>query len=357
MKQTNNIIATTAALFSKVGLKFIGVLPKLLKSSKFGKVGLAGASVASYTYMFNWKFATLIMVAVSIHEAGHLWAMRKQGMKTKGLYFIPFIGAAAVSDVEFPSYTSESYIALMGPIWGSILILPMLLAYEIFPNPILVAAIGWVAVVNLFNLLPILPLDGGRVMRSVAFSLSSKLGYISMFLGLALLFLISSLIGYGLFTFILVIGIIEVLGEIWRRRKEKNKKKAREELKEVLALIAEKDVTIRYHTKSDFKCPFCGKPVSANKISCPHCGSDEETGWKEKVLGITGELTPQEATKILSVDGEGIKSSSEVKPVMLKKHICYSIAVFLFLSSILFYVVWTFKHFPGADKAMALLRG
>ena len=75
-------------LFAKLGSKFI--LP-LLKSAKFAKFGLAGLSLAGYTYLYTWQFALFIMVSLFCHEFGHALAMRLSGLRVKGIYFIPFL--------------------------------------------------------------------------------------------------------------------------------------------------------------------------------------------------------------------------------------------------------------------------
>ena len=105
-------------LAGKLGAKVVQVLAKLVKGLKVGKVGLAGASLASYAYMFTWEFAAMIIFMLFVHESGHIWAMKRCGVKTKGIYFLPFVGGVAVADEEFPSRGAEVFIAIMGPIWG-----------------------------------------------------------------------------------------------------------------------------------------------------------------------------------------------------------------------------------------------
>lgn len=61
----------------------------LLKGVKLLKVVFAAATFASYAYLFTWKFALMVLIAIGFHESGHVWAMKKTGMKTKGFYFLP----------------------------------------------------------------------------------------------------------------------------------------------------------------------------------------------------------------------------------------------------------------------------
>ncbi len=90
--EQNTPIKKTANHWIAIG----GLALKLLKSAKAVKVALAGASFASYSYLTDWKFAIIILISLVFHEYGHLKAMKKFGLKTKGIYLIPFVGGAAV---------------------------------------------------------------------------------------------------------------------------------------------------------------------------------------------------------------------------------------------------------------------
>lgn len=205
-------------LLAKAGPKLISVLAKTFKSAKLVKVGMAGASVVSYSAIFTWKFALMIMFLLFIHESGHVWAMKRCGVKTKGIYFVPFVGAAAVAEEMFPSRQAEVYIAIMGPIWGFGLSFLTALVYFATRNPLFAAAASWMALVNLFNLLPINPLDGGRIMKSIAFSISSNLGLVFLGLGIIVCGYFALTMGIVLFFILLIVGALELLFEYARNR-------------------------------------------------------------------------------------------------------------------------------------------
>ncbi|KKT28378.1 hypothetical protein A3G55_03730 [Candidatus Giovannonibacteria bacterium RIFCSPLOWO2_12_FULL_44_25] len=205
------------ALAVKVGPKIVAVLAKLVKGLKVGKVGLAGTSMASYAYMFTWEFAAMIMFMLFVHESGHIWAMKRCGVKTKGIYFLPFVGGAAVADEEFPSRGAEVFIAIMGPIWGFALALLTGLVYVATENPLFAAAASWMAMVNLFNLLPINPLDGGRIMKSIAYSVHSRVGLVFLVIGIVASGFLAFKVGLGLFVFLLIVGGLELVFEYKRR--------------------------------------------------------------------------------------------------------------------------------------------
>lgn len=198
--------ASLWALLLKIGTKLLSVIVKFAKAFKFLKLGLAVASFAGYALLFSWKFAVLIMIALAWHESGHVWAMKKSGIKTKGFYFIPFLGGAAIAEERYKSYGQNAFIAIMGPIWGALLSIASLIVFYVTDNPLFAAAASWMALINLFNLFPIVPLDGGQLIRSIAFSISKNLGFI---------FLIVSFIGVVFLTFelkIMLFGIFILVG-------------------------------------------------------------------------------------------------------------------------------------------------
>jgi hypothetical protein len=73
---------------------------------------------------------------------------------------------------------------MMGPVFGFGCALVMLLIYEATKIPMYAAGASWMAMINLFNLLPINPLDGGRVMKSIAFSIHSRAGFVFLVFGI-----------------------------------------------------------------------------------------------------------------------------------------------------------------------------
>lgn len=207
------------ALCAKLGTKLFGIFAKLLKALKVSKVGLAAISFAGYSAILSWKFALLLMIAVGFHESGHVWAMKKMGIKTKGFYFLPFIGGAAIAEEEYDTYGQNAYIAIMGPIWGAGLAWVCGILYFVTGMPLFAAAAAWMATINLFNLLPVTPLDGGQLINSIAFSIHKFIGVVFMFfsMGLAVYFLFTLKI--GLFALLLIVGGLEAIFEVWRRFK------------------------------------------------------------------------------------------------------------------------------------------
>ncbi len=189
-------------------LKFLGKGLSLF--AKISKFALAGASLAAYTYLYSWKFAVIILIQLFIHEYGHLWAMKKTGIKTKGIFMLPFLGAACVADEDFKSRYDESYIALMGPVFGLVCAFATLLVYFYTGLPMYAAAASWMALVNLFNLLPINPLDGGRVLKSITFSIGNWFGLITLILGLICSIILTVYFKIWIFVILLIASGIEL---------------------------------------------------------------------------------------------------------------------------------------------------
>lgn len=202
-------------IVSKIGLKLLSVL------SKGTKVILAGASFAAYSYMFTWEFAAMLIIMIFIHEYGHYIAMKQCGIKTKGIYLIPFLGGAAIAEEDFKTRRDEAYIALMGPWFGFGISFLTGLLYYVTDNPLFAAGAVWMAMINLFNLLPINPLDGGRVLKSITFSLHSWVGLVCLFLGLGTLAFFAVLAKSVLFALLTLIAFLELAVEYKKSQKVK----------------------------------------------------------------------------------------------------------------------------------------
>ena len=126
-------------------------------------------TIAAFGMMMGITFALLLVFALFIHELGHLLAFRMMGQPWGRMIFLPFLGAVAVPRLAFESQGQAVFAALMGPGLSILLVLVcsthLVLGGEL--NPML-AVLGMVtAGLNLFNLVPAEPLDGGIALRSV----------------------------------------------------------------------------------------------------------------------------------------------------------------------------------------------
>ncbi len=201
--------------FSVIGLVSLGL--KLLKSAKAIKVLLVGASLAAYSWLFSFQFALLLLLCLVIHEYGHIRAMKYFGLKTKGIYLIPFVGGLAVGENRLNTRWQNVVISIMGPVFGLFLSVASLLLFYITGEVIFAGLAAFNALLNLFNLLPILPLDGGHILKSIAFSMHSAVGLVLCIAGALLGVVLSYTFGLALLGFLLLVGSGEILLE-WRMR-------------------------------------------------------------------------------------------------------------------------------------------
>ena len=161
-------IAALGALIAKLGssLKFLLVL--LPKAKLFTTAGTMLVSVAAYALLWGWQFGVGFVLLLLVHETGHAIQLRREGMKATMPVFIPFLGAY-IGMKEMPKNAAvEARVGLAGPVLGSIGCLVPLALYAATGNNLFraLAFIGFF--LNLFNLLPIVPLDGGRAMAAIS---------------------------------------------------------------------------------------------------------------------------------------------------------------------------------------------
>lgn len=205
---------------NKSAVKPMGLLAlgfKLFKSAKVIKVALAGASIAAYSWLFSFQFALALILCLVIHEYGHIRAMKRFGLQTKGIYLIPFVGGLAVSDDKLNTRWQNVVISIMGPTYGMLLSVVALIAYEITGIELLAGLAAFNALLNLFNLLPILPLDGGHILKSIGYSQNHLTGLFVCIAGVVLGVYISYLLGLTLLGVLLAVGSLEIVAE-WKYR-------------------------------------------------------------------------------------------------------------------------------------------
>ncbi len=182
--------------------------------------GLIGASLWSYTKLYSWQSSLLIVFMLIMHEMGHLLAMKYFGMKTRGIYLIPFIGGAAIAEGEWPSSKAQAVIALMGPAFGFVAAALCGGAYLWTGNAVFAAAASWMASLNLLNLIPVEPLDGGRFLQAVRISLGYRAKLVVFFLWMFS-------VGYFGFKMSNVIFVVMVFTCLWAFSKEEKRLKNR----------------------------------------------------------------------------------------------------------------------------------
>lgn len=140
------------------------------------------AFVASFAGLFDPATAIALTAVVALHEAGHYLAMRALGYRDTRVYFIPFLGAATIGQSERTAAWKQVVVLLAGPLPGIALgVLIALLAPTSWRGPALEEAVLWLIGLNLLNLVPVPPLDGGKVLQL----LISGMPRLGLLLGLA----------------------------------------------------------------------------------------------------------------------------------------------------------------------------
>jgi Zn-dependent protease len=156
--------AALVALFAKLKAVLL-LLPKIKVLST---AGTALVSVAAYSLFWGWWFALGFVALLFIHEMGHVIALRREGIRASAPMFIPFMGAVVGARSLGDNALAEARVGLAGPVLGSLAAGLVALAGDITNTPYL-RALGYVGLLlNLFNLLPVVPLDGGRAMAAMA---------------------------------------------------------------------------------------------------------------------------------------------------------------------------------------------
>lgn len=132
---------------------------------------IAGGSmvitVAAYATKFRLGLVVGFVVITVIHEIGHALVIRMKGLRTGYMVFIPFIGGAVTLKDQPRSAYDDAQIGLAGPIAGTLASLVSLQIFKWTDNPLylLIASVGFI--LNLLNLLPLGPLDGGRISAAI----------------------------------------------------------------------------------------------------------------------------------------------------------------------------------------------
>lgn len=197
-----------AALAALLKLQWLGIF------LKFGFAGFSAiVSIVLYSFLFGWPFAVGLVALLFIHEMGHALVMKLKGLPVGGLIFIPMLGAAVLMNKMPRNAKDEAEVGIAGPIAGAIASSVCLLLALQSPNirtiwaPL--AYFGFF--INLFNLIPIVPFDGGRVLAAI-----DRRIWIVGFLGL-LGFLIWSWFN-GTFSLLLLFFVFMAGTQFWSRR-------------------------------------------------------------------------------------------------------------------------------------------
>jgi Zn-dependent protease len=167
-RRAGGALAAAGALAVKFGAYLKGAVLLLPKLKLLTTAGTALVSVAAYSLFWGWQFAAGFVVLLFVHEMGHVIQLRREGIKASAPMFIPFLGAAIFARSLGDNALAEARVGLAGPVLGS-LGAAVVAVVAVLTGSDLLLALAYVGfLINLFNLLPVLPLDGGRAMAAMA---------------------------------------------------------------------------------------------------------------------------------------------------------------------------------------------
>lgn len=189
-------------LFFVLGkLKFMFIL---LKLGKFAStIGSMLFMIIIYAQIYGWAFGAGFVTLLLIHEIGHYITAKAIKLDVSLPIFIPFVGAAIRMKEEPKDAVIEAKLAIGGPLIGSLGALICLMLGFLLKQDVFVALAYTGFMINLFNLIPVHPLDGGRIVSAI----SPKLWLIGIPIGIIALFKAFN----PILILLLILGVIKVI--------------------------------------------------------------------------------------------------------------------------------------------------
>ena len=170
-----------SALLGGAGLIGIGLLKakglwlialKLLTSFKllvlFKSFFSMFLMIGIYTMAYGWFFAVMVVGLLLIHEMGHYIFMRAAGLNPGLPIFVPFMGALVQMEKSPPDQTARAWVAIAGPLVGGVTSVGMYYAGLMLDTPALMAAGNTGVLLNVIQLIPAKPLDGGFIVNAIS---------------------------------------------------------------------------------------------------------------------------------------------------------------------------------------------
>jgi Zn-dependent protease len=165
-------------------------------------------SIAIYQYLMGWEVAIGFVLLIFVHEMGHVIANIKYDLPASAPLFIPFLGAV-INLRQMPANAKvEAIVGIAGPIAGTIGALGCFAWYLMHGSHLALELASFGFWINLFNLLPVPPLDGGRVAAAI-----SPWIWILGLVGMGLMVLADIQAGHqvGIFVLILIFALPRIV--------------------------------------------------------------------------------------------------------------------------------------------------
>jgi Zn-dependent protease len=204
------LFGPTIAAIAAFVAKFKMILLLLPKVKLLATAGTMLVSLAAYAWLWGWQFAAGFVALLFVHEMGHVIALRREGIKASAPMFVPFLGAVISARSLGENALAEARVGLAGPVLGSVGAAACVLVWHATGNDLWRALAFTGFFLNLFNLLPVVPLDGGRAMAAMAPWM--------WFLGLAAIIPLAFIFPNPLILLILVFAGLETTRR-WKQRR------------------------------------------------------------------------------------------------------------------------------------------
>ena len=159
-------------------------------------------SIGAYALIWPWQFAVGLVLLLLVHELGHVVEAKRQGIPVSGVYFLPFMGAVMLSKEASKDAVKGAWLGLAGPLLGSAAAFAVW-GLAILRDSDLLTALAFIGfIINLFNLIPVPPLDGGyaTAVFHPLFWVFGMVGLVAMLVVWPnpILFIIVAFAGFGL---------------------------------------------------------------------------------------------------------------------------------------------------------------
>jgi Zn-dependent protease len=216
-KRIGSALAAIVAAIAKFFAAIKSVLLLLPKAKLLTTAGTAMVSVVLYSLVFGWWFAVGFVVLLFVHEMGHVIQLRRDGIKASAPVFVPFLGAVVGMKQMPEDALMEARVGLAGPILGTAGA-AVCLAIAVAANSPMLRALAYVGfLLNLINLVPLVPFDGGRAMAAMAPGL--------WFVGLGVMLVLLLVTGNPFLLIFVLLGGMETYRR-WHQRKTRSLEQA-----------------------------------------------------------------------------------------------------------------------------------
>jgi Zn-dependent protease len=216
-RRVSGALAALGALIVKFFAAIKGLVLLVPKLKLLTTAGTALVSVAAYSLWFGWTFAVGFVVLLFVHEMGHVIQLRREGIRASAPMFIPFMGALISAKSLGDNALAEARVGLAGPILGTLAAAVCLAIGEAAHSDLFLALAYMGFFLNLFNLLPVVPLDGGRAMAAMAPWM--------WFVGLGALVALLLVVPNPILLIIVLLGAMETYRR-WKARKTRTLQQA-----------------------------------------------------------------------------------------------------------------------------------